>query len=103
MRRPDVKIELAEDALAEAWSRPESPGSISNADGGEIAEVLEDDLRAGMRTDHAAWEHFGAVWYDAATGQFVEAVKRYRVLVAVHSAESLRDLVHEVNDAWGWE
>jgi|SRR5215472_2942714 len=94
----DAMNEIAEAVL----QRPESEHGMSNFDH-SIDDGLEADLRAGMRAGHAAWEFHGTVWYDAESGLFYEAVRRYHALVAVIGRPGLRELMHAVNDEWGWE
>ncbi len=95
----------AEDAMDEiAWAaeqRPESEHGMSNFDQ-SVDDGLEADLRAGMHAIHSAWDFNGVVWYDPEAAVFCEAVRRYHVLVAVVSRPDLRELMHAVNDEWGW-
>lgn len=48
---------------------------------------------------HTAWDHWGAVWF--ADGKFHERVMRYSAHVATLSADSLRELIGDVNDQFG--
>lgn len=76
------------------------PG-ISNYDGGSITEGLEERLKAGkVIAQHSAWEFCGYVYWDGE--RFVELVDRYQETVAAYTADSLRELMAEVNDDWGW-
>lgn len=94
----DAMNAIAEEVL----SRPESDCGMSNFDH-SIHDGAEADLRAGMRTRHAAWEFNGVVWYDAEAGMFYEAVRRYHVLQAIIGRPELLDLMAAVNDEYGWE
>ena len=80
------------------------PAGMSNADD-SIDDGLEDALRAdpGVFTGHAGWDFYGRVWWDAERGVFVEQVLRYRAVVDEVTAGTLRELMTEVNDRWGWE
>jgi hypothetical protein len=90
-------------AVAEAIrERPESDCGMSNF-GHSIDGGLEADLRAGMRGSHAAWEFRGTVWYDADAGQFCEIVRRYHTVIAIVGRPTLEELMHAVNDEYGWE
>lgn len=68
-----------------------------------IDEGLADDLRAGMRATHSAWEFNGQVWWDADEEVFKEDVWRHNALVATRSAPTLEDLMRVVNDEFGWD
>lgn len=50
---------------------------------------------------HAAWDFNGQVWWDGK--QFREQVWRYNCPVASFAADSLGELMEDVNDAYGWE
>ncbi len=77
---------------------PKSNYSMSNFDH-SIDEGMEEDLRNGMRSYHAGWNFFGLVWFES--GQFHEMVKQYRHHIATHSADSLRELMVDVNASFG--
>jgi hypothetical protein len=68
-----------------------------------IDEGLADDLRAGMRAFHSAWDFNGQVWYDPDEDVFKEDVWVYHAKVATRSAATLEDLMQVVNDEFGWE
>ena len=68
-----------------------------------IDEGLGDDLKAGMRATHSAWNFNGEVWWDAGEEVFKEDVWVYRALAATRSAATLEDLMRVVNDEFGWE
>ena len=75
---------------------------MSNFDG-----VIEDGMEEGLKEPgtygkHCAWDHYGKVWWDAEEGVFKEEVWNYRVPVAVMSAPTLRELMENVNNEWGW-
>jgi hypothetical protein len=50
---------------------------------------------------HRAWNFNGLVWYE--DGRFYEEVYVYRQLRAMLSATTLEDLLHRVNDRFGWD
>lgn len=64
---------------------------------------MEDDLRAGMRGEHSAWNFHGVVWFDPDKGVFREEVKVYGAVRGTWSAPTLEELMHEVNDRFGWD
>lgn len=68
-----------------------------------IDDGLADDLKAGMRATHSAWNFNGQVWWDADEEMFKEDVWRYNALVATRSAPTLEDLMRVVNDEFGHE
>ena len=48
---------------------------------------------------HAAWNFIGKVWFE--NGHFHEEVWRYRSLVKVFHADTLGELMSDVNSKWG--
>jgi hypothetical protein len=64
---------------------------------------LADDLKAGMRASHSAWNFNGQVWYDPDEDVFKEDVWVYHAKVATRSAPTLEDLMRVVNDEFGWD
>jgi len=80
------------------FSLPQSEHSMSNCDGA-IDAGMENDLRNGMRSSHAGWNFWGDVWFD--DGQFHEAVRQYHSHVTTISADSLRELMDDVNSEYG--
>jgi hypothetical protein len=93
--------EVLQERLAPVRDLPRSERGMSNFDNA-IDEGLEEDLRAGMVTSHAAWNFNGTyVWF--ADGMFHEAVFRYHGLQEIVSAPDLRALMDEVNERYGWE
>ena len=96
-----MKIEFTGEEDQRIRALPESGHGMSNFDH-VIDDGLEADLRAGLTGHHAAWEFSGVVWFDARLGQFCEAVRRYHALVGVVAAPTLRELMEEVNDEYGW-
>jgi hypothetical protein len=64
---------------------------------------LEDDLRAGMRGEHSAWNFHGEVWFDPDEGVFKEEVSVYGVKRGVLSAPTLEELMRAVSDEYGWD
>ncbi len=97
-----MKIEFASATDVLVLGLPESDHGMSNFDQ-SVDDGLEDDLRAGMKGRHAAWNFNGLVWLDDWTGMFCEVVRRFHVIVAVHAAPTLEELMHEVNDEHGWD
>src|SRR2546423_8251805 len=90
--------------VSEKWlaDLPVSENSMSNFDH-QIDDGMEADLRGGMCSSHAAWDFHGTVWYDPDRGRFCELVHRYRAPVGVYAAPTLKELMAEVNDEWGWD
>jgi hypothetical protein len=66
-------------------------------------EGFEDDLRAGLRGLHSAWNFNGQVWYDPDADLFREEIWIYNSLAAERSAGTLDDLMRTVNDEFGWD
>ena len=97
-----MKIEFTDEEDQRICALPESEHGMSNFDH-KIDDGLEADLRAGLKGRHAAWEFNGRVWFDARLGMFCEAVRRYHALRGVVAAPTLRELMAEVNDEYGWE
>jgi len=87
--------------IEEVIALPETDKTMSNCFH-TIDEGLEKDLRAGMRSTHAAWNFFGQyVWFE--DGTFYEQVWQFHVPVATCSSDSLENLMRLVNDQFGWE
>jgi len=97
-----VKIEFTGEEDQRICALPESDHGMSNFDH-VIDDGLEADLRAGLKGRHAAWDFNGLVWFETRIGQFCEAVRQYHVLVGVVAAPTLRELMGEVNDEYGWD
>jgi hypothetical protein len=103
-----VKIEFTSEEDERIVGLPEfTPGSpfsaaMTNADH-SIDDGLEDALRRGMKGRHAAWNFNGLVWLDDRTGMFCEVVRQYHVIVGAFAAPSLKELMSEVNDCYGWD
>jgi hypothetical protein len=88
-----------EDATAEVtWSDK----GMSNFDK-TVDPGMEEDLRAGMRGQHSAWNFHGQVWFEAAEGVFKEEVSVHKAVRGTLSAPTLEELMHEVNDEYGWD
>jgi hypothetical protein len=87
-----------DDGLRRALDLPEFGRGISNFDD-EIDEGMEGALRDGKSGFHAAYEHWGIVWFE--DGAFREVVRRYGSNVDLVSASTLRELMDEVNERWG--
>jgi hypothetical protein len=68
-----------------------------------IDDGLEEDLRAGMYSEHYAWNFCGTLWHDTGTGVFCEEVFVYHVSQGVHSAGTLEELMRVVNEEFGWD
>lgn len=68
----------------------------------EIDDGLETALCARpneVHGTHAAWNFCGYVWFDGK--QFCEEVWRFNAPVEVIKADTLKDLMSEVNDQYG--
>ena len=92
----------------------EIPLAMSN-----FNHTVDPGLESALRADgtvhgtHAAWDHFGFVWYEPPasvdeSGYFHELVRQYMVTVALVSVpdvgeDPLMDLMQKVNDQFGWE
>ena len=66
-----------------------------------VDEGMEDDLRAGMRGTHAAWNFHGEVWYDPDEQVFREEIRQYQAVQGTRSAATLEELMQVVNDEFG--
>lgn len=66
-----------------------------------IPAAMESALRDGAEGSHPGWDHWGRVWF--AEGLFHEDVMQYGHIVKRVSAESLRELMRQVNDEFGYE
>jgi hypothetical protein len=64
---------------------------------------MDEDLRAGMRGEHTAWNFHGEVWFDPAEGAFKEEVSVYKVVRGILSAPTLEELMRAVSDEYGWD
>lgn len=51
---------------------------------------------------HYGWNFKGIVWYDEEYENFYEEVWCYHLHVETLEAESLEDLIIDVNDKYGW-
>jgi hypothetical protein len=73
---------------------------VSNCDG-EIPPELDGLLRArpGACAAHWAWDHWGRIWF--ADGKFHEEVMVYGTTRAIISADTLPELIDDVNDRFG--
>ena len=76
--------------------------SMSNFDHSQD-DGLEEDLRAGKRGTHSAWNFNGQVWYDPVADVFREDVWVHHAKMATLSAPTLDDLMRVVNDEFGWD
>jgi hypothetical protein len=79
-----------------------STKGMSNFDH-SIDDGLADDLKAGMRASHSAWNFNGQVWWDPDEQVFKEDVWVYHVKQVTLSAPTLEDLMRVVNDEYGWD
>jgi hypothetical protein len=77
-----------------------SDKGMSNFDH-SIDPGMDEDLRAGMRGEHTAWNFHGQVWYDPAEGAFKEEVSVHKAVRGVLSAPTLEELMDEVNAEYG--
>jgi hypothetical protein len=75
---------------------------LSNFDH-EVPDGLEDHLRSErVFTRYAGWNFNGLVWLDA-EGSFSCQVWTYHTPVATVRAATLKDLMVEVSNEWGWD
>lgn len=79
-----------------------STRDMSNFDH-SVDDGLADDLKAGMRAAHSAWNFNGQVWWDPDEEFFKEDVWVYHAKVATRSAPTLEDLMRVVSDEFGWD
>jgi hypothetical protein len=91
-------IDRAREATGESWSQ----NGMTNFDH-SIDDGLADDLKAGLRARHSAWNFNGQVWWDPDEQVFREEVWQYHAVVATRSALTLEDLMRVVNDEFGWD
>jgi len=83
--------------------RKEIAPNISNFDH-SIEKGCEEALREGegkVYCQHAAYNFCGYVWFE--NDKFYERVMRYKATVAVFVNDSLKELMHEVNERFGSE
>ena len=69
-----------------------------------IDDGLEELLRQNPNTvcsTHSGWNFNGKVWFDGTV--FCEEVWQYHQKVDFVSAPTLRELMHSVNDKYGWK
>lgn len=66
-----------------------------------IDDGLGAALRAGKRGNHFARNFCGDLWF--ADGKFHEAVHRYHSHVGTYSADTLEELMNEINSIYGSE
>ena len=79
----------------------ESDPHMSNMDG-RIDKGFEENLRTKeFYGQHSAWDFCGYAWFDGA--KFHEEVWVYGGHIATISANSLKELMNEVNDKYGYE
>lgn len=92
---------MSENALVEMPTGLEEIDiEMSNFDH-HIDEDGEARLKAGgVFARHAGWNFNGTVWWDGS--QFCEAVWQYHSHVATLTAPTLRELMTDVNDEYGW-
>jgi hypothetical protein len=83
-----------------AGERTYSGRGMSNCDH-RIDDGLEEDLRAGMYSEHYAWNFCGTLWYDAEAAVFKEDVFVYHASQGIRSAATLEELMRAVNDEFG--
>lgn len=94
-----------EEAMATTHDGPpvgygETELTMSNFDG-QIDNGLDVALKGGqVFARHAAWDFNGRVWWDGE--RFREQVWVHGSPVQTLAAESLEDLMREVNDEFGW-
>lgn len=68
----------------------------------KVDDGFAEALRAGkVFGRHSGWNFNGLVWWDGA--QYREAVHRYGQHSQTFAADTLEDLMRDVNDEWGSE
>lgn len=86
--------------VPEGW-RELSDTVMSNFDH-QIDGAVEDALqRGGCYSSHTGWNFCGDVWFEQ--GEWHEQVFRYHQAQGTYSATTLHELMHDVNDIYGWE
>lgn len=90
---------MTDTLLREPEGLEETEFNYSNFDH-EMPSQADKVLRDGKHyMEHHAWDHCGMIWF--ADGKFHERVMRYRAHVATISADSLREVIDQVNDEYG--
>lgn len=92
MTREEVNVILRD--------KPLSTFSMTNFDN-TIDDGMEAALKAGFRSEHSAYDFHGDVWYQ--DGKFYEIIMVYHEAQGVFSASTLRELMIEVNEQFGWK
>lgn len=97
-------------ATAEFVERPQSVPNgwrklgesvMSNFDQQVKPEVEAQLRQGGCYSNHTAWEFCGNVWLEQ--GEWHEQVFRFHQPVGTYSADTLQELMREVNNNHGWE
>ena len=79
----------------------EFEGHYSNFDH-EMPQGANEALRSGeFYIEHSAYGHWGTIWFQ--NGKFHEMVNRYTVHVATISADSIEEVIEDVNDRFGYD
>ncbi len=90
-----MKIEV----LSKQPELPVIEECMTNFDG-SIDEGMDDKLRKGeCISEHCAWNFHGDVWFQ--DGKFREQVWQYHEPVAEFEADTLEELMQEVNEEFG--
>jgi hypothetical protein len=99
-----VLFELSDDEYEKVHALPVADPGMSNFHD-EIDDDLEDALRAGMTGRHNAWNFNGLVWFGERDGHgmFCEVVHVSWQRCDAFAAPSLRELMTEVNNEYGWD
>jgi hypothetical protein len=99
MQKTDFPDGSAQSLTNAPLDREESELGMSNYNH-TIDEGFEEALRSLKYIGrHAAWDFNGLVWFDGE--KFNEEVWQYHIPVKVVQADSLRDLMDDVNDEFG--
>ena len=70
----------------------------------DVDDGFEQELRkspAAVFGRHAGWNFNGRVWFDGES--FCEEVWVYGVIQGIVKSDSLKELMKEVNDTYGWD
>lgn len=63
--------------------------------------LLKDNPK--IAAQHSAWSFCGYVWWDPDWELFIEEIWVYKVPVERFAAETLYDLMKDINNQYGWE
>ena len=86
--------------LSEAISRPRM-SNLNHSINPKMEQWLRD--HPGEECQHSAWNFCGFVSYDAETQLFEERVMVHGVQQEVETCDTLKGLMKQVNDIYGWD